>query len=87
MAAEPLPAGRLTPLPGPGKSPVSGAAGEADEPLGVLADLLQRRPRLGCRPRRVVPGVRMGQSQQTTEIAVPRCVFGKQSDVDVAAGG
>ena len=50
--AEPLAARRVAPLPGAGERPVAGAAGEADQPLGVLLQLLQRRRRLpgACAP-------------------------------------
>ena len=45
-AAEPLAAGAVAALAGAGQRAVAGAAGEADEPRGVLLHLLQRRPGL-----------------------------------------
>ena len=47
--AEPLAARRVAPLPGARQGPVAGAAGEADEALGVLLHLLQGRPGLARR--------------------------------------
>ena len=79
--AQALPARRLPPLPGPRQRSVAGAAGEADEPRGVLLHLLQRRPG----PRRgaggVVACVRVGRGQQPAEIAVAGGILDQQREM------
>ncbi len=77
-AGEPLAGGGVSPFPGSRHRPLAGAAREADEPLGVLLDLLQRRPRLRPRPRRVLARMCMRQRQQPTQVPVPRRVFHQQ---------
>src|SRR5205085_1091212 len=77
-AAEALAAGGVAALPGAGEGAVAGAAGEADESLGVLLQPVQARPRRFGAARCVVAGVRVGRGDETAEIAIPRVALDQE---------
>ena len=76
-APEPLAARRVPALEGPRQRPVPRAPREADEPLGVPLDLLQRRPGRFRGPRRVVPRMRVRRRKQPAEVPIPRRVLAR----------
>ena len=77
----------VAPLPGPGERSLARAAGEADQALGVLLDLLQRHLRLRGARARVVAGMGVGRGEQPAEVAVAGRVFDEEGEVDVASRG
>ena len=83
--AQPLTALAVSPpLQGPGQQPVARAAREADEALGVLLHLLERRPRAAPRCARAVAGVGVGRGQQPAEVAVPGLALDQEGQVGAA---
>ena len=79
VCASAAPACGLAPLPRPGHSPLPRTPREAHQSLTVLFDLLESHPRLLSAPPGVVPSVRMGRSQQPTQVPVSGRVFDQQS--------
>ena len=84
--AEALAGGRVPPLPGAGEGAIAGAAGEADEPLGVLLQLLEGGPRRFGIAACAVAGVGVGGGQEPAEVAIAGGVLDQEGEVDAAPG-
>ncbi len=69
-AAERRRPGQVPSRPGRGQGALAGAAGEADEPLGVLGERRRPRPRLPGGAAGALAGAGVGLGQQPAEVAV-----------------
>ena len=85
--AQPRRARRLAALPGARQQAVAGAAREADEPLGVGLDPLQRHPGLPGAALRALAGVGVRRGQQPAEVAVAGLALDQQGQVGAALEG
>ena len=78
--------GQVAALPVAGDEPVAGAAGEADQALGVLGDALERDPGLLGAALVVVAGVRVGGGEQPAEVAIAGRRLAEQGEVGEPVG-
>ena len=72
---------RVPALEGPRQRPVPRAPRQADEPLGVPLDFLERRPSRFRDPRRVVPRMRVRRGQEPAKVPIPVRVLHQQRHV------